>query len=159
MPVGLGPVTCAACGAKVREDRVRCPRCGQPLVAAKPAEPSEPMRLPLTPRIAVIAVACLGLGWLAMMFTGWSGNQPVASEPVAAAPVAQPAAASVSAPAPARPVTAPDPVAVALDSKREGVAAYNRGDVAASIDGFTRAVDAHPDDAEALNNLGQALVR
>ena len=162
MPVSLGPVTCAACGAKVREDRVRCVRCGQPLVAAKPPQPSEPLRLPISPRTAAIIVGCVGLGWLGVMFTGgWNANQnqPVAATaaPPAAAPA--PAVARPSVPSSPREPAAADPVAVALDSKREGVSAYNRGDVAVAIDGFTRAVEAHPDDAEALNNLGQVLVK
>ena len=156
----LGPVTCAACGAKVREDRLRCVRCGQPLVAAKPAEPSEPLRLPVAPRVAVIVVACLALGWLAVLFAGgWNGNQPVASTRVAPATAPQAAVARASVPESATPLTATDPLAVALDRKREGVSAYNRGDIAAAVDGFTHAVEAHPDDPEALNNLGQVLAR
>jgi tetratricopeptide (TPR) repeat protein len=39
------------------------------------------------------------------------------------------------------------------------VAAYRNGDVPASIEQLTAAVEGNPTDAEALNNLGQVLVR
>jgi len=45
------------------------------------------------------------------------------------------------------------------DASRAGVAAYNTGDMAAAVTQFTAAVERDPDNAEALNNLGQALVR
>ena len=49
--------------------------------------------------------------------------------------------------------------ATSVDASRAGVASYARGDVAGSIAQFTDAVAASPTDAQALNNLGQALVR
>jgi tetratricopeptide (TPR) repeat protein len=51
------------------------------------------------------------------------------------------------------------PATTALDSSRAGVAAYSRGDIAGSIGQFTDAVNADPENSQALNNLGQALVR
>jgi len=67
----------------------------------------------------------------------------------------RPAATStraVPAPAPLRPATA-------LDRRRLGAAAYSAGDVAGSLEQFQHAVDADPTDPEALNNLGQLLVK
>jgi tetratricopeptide (TPR) repeat protein len=46
-----------------------------------------------------------------------------------------------------------------MDLSRGGIAAYAKGDVARSIEQFTAAIDADPQNAQALNNLGQALVR
>ena len=46
-----------------------------------------------------------------------------------------------------------------MDRSRDGLAAYAKGDIAGSIDQFTDAVEADPKNAQALNNLGQALVR
>jgi tetratricopeptide (TPR) repeat protein len=46
-----------------------------------------------------------------------------------------------------------------MDLARGGVAAYAKGDVAGSIEQFMAAVEADPKNAQALNNLGQALVR
>ena len=54
---------------------------------------------------------------------------------------------------------APAPVFAGADAARAGVAAYNNGDVAAAVTQFTAAVERDPNNAEALNNLGQALVR
>ena len=59
-------------------------------------------------------------------------------------------------------VSQPDGVSVSANSadlSRQGIAAYARGDVAGSVAQFTSAVEADPNDAQALNNLGQALVR
>jgi tetratricopeptide (TPR) repeat protein len=47
----------------------------------------------------------------------------------------------------------------ALDASRSGVAAYNTGDVGAATTQFSAAVEADPNNASALNNLGQVLVR
>ena len=61
-----------------------------------------------------------------------------------------------------RTLTATEPTSgafVAIDLSRAGIAVYNSGDVAGSIEQFKTAVDADPQNAEALNNLGQALVR
>lgn len=46
-----------------------------------------------------------------------------------------------------------------MDLSRGGVAAYAKGDVAGSIEQFMQAVQADSTNAQALNNLGQALVR
>jgi tetratricopeptide (TPR) repeat protein len=46
-----------------------------------------------------------------------------------------------------------------MDLSRGGVAAYAQGDVAGSTGQFLEAVHADPRNAQALNNLGQALVR
>ena len=45
------------------------------------------------------------------------------------------------------------------DAARAGIAAYKGGDVAAAVTQFTAAVEHDPNNAEALNNLGQALAR
>ena len=53
----------------------------------------------------------------------------------------------------------PSGTATAIDSSRGGLAAYAQGNLAGAITQFTAAVEANPSDSEALNNLGQALVR
>ena len=45
------------------------------------------------------------------------------------------------------------------DSSRTGIASYNDGDIASALTQFSAAVEHDPDNADALNNLGQALVR
>ena len=51
------------------------------------------------------------------------------------------------------------PVFAAKESSREGVAAYGSGDLSGSLEHFEAAVEADPANSEALNNLGQVLVR
>jgi tetratricopeptide (TPR) repeat protein len=64
---------------------------------------------------------------------------------------------------PAKASVAPAPTTVTAagggDVSRAGLAAYAQGNVAEAITQFTAAVEANPSNAEALNNLGQALVR
>jgi len=149
----LGPVTCAACGAKVREDRARCLRCGAPLRPPPPAQ----TRLSTT-TLAIVAGA-LALGGV----TTWFVLSP------AAAP-APPAVVQTAAPPPApgaRPARTVDAARETAQARtfssrevsRSGMAAYNRGDVAGSLEQFRAAVDADPENPEALNNVGQVLVR
>jgi tetratricopeptide (TPR) repeat protein len=147
----LGPVTCGACGAKVREDRARCLRCGTELGA-----PVLPARQVPTRAIAIVAGAIAFAGIAALVSSRPEGVTPAVT---AAATATLPAEA---APSPARAVPnqrVVDPGVVSMDASRGGLAAYHRGDVAGSIEQFTAAVDANPGNADALNNLGQALVR
>jgi len=53
----------------------------------------------------------------------------------------------------------PAPVVAGMDASRGALAAYTRGEVKSAIEQFTEAVEANPEDASALNNLGQVLVR
>jgi Flp pilus assembly protein TadD len=55
--------------------------------------------------------------------------------------------------------SAPALPATAQDLGREGVASYSRGDFESALSRLEAAATARPDDPEALNNLGQALVR
>ncbi len=83
---------------------------------------------------------------------------PVAQpQPLTAAP-AQPQAVAAAASSDGHGVPEGS-VFAGAESSRAGIAAYNNGDVAAAVTQFTAAVDSDPDNAEALNNLGQALVR
>lgn len=142
-------VTCAACGAKVREDRPRCLRCGRPLVAAG----GRPGRH-VPARALGLVFGCLAIGGFAIVPVGRPSDDNTGSRRAGEE-------ASVSPPAAVVPYAAPavEPVAAALDSRRNGAAAYARGELDAALDQFSRAVEAHPEDAEALNNRGQVLVR
>ena len=151
----LGPVTCGACGAKVREDRARCLRCGAPLGA--PA--AETTRKVSTRAIAIVAGVIVLGGIVALVSSRPAGIAPVVAEAAATPPAGTPGGAPAS---PGRGVpnqNVIDPGVRSMDESRSGVAAYNRGDVAGSIGQFTAAVEADPGNADALNNLGQALVR
>jgi tetratricopeptide (TPR) repeat protein len=146
-PLTLEAVTCAACGALVREDRVRCLRCGQPLVAAS-AEHARHSAALTKLLLVGAAVAAAGL-------VGVVALRPAAPRTVARAspaPAQQRPAARAKAPVVPAVVTSRDAMAPAQ-------AAYASGDMAGALEHFTRAVEVNPKDPDALNNLGQVLVR
>jgi tetratricopeptide (TPR) repeat protein len=148
----LGPVTCRACGAKVREDRARCLRCGAALIAAAPATRHASIRT-----IAIVAgvIAVAGVATFNAARSGDSVKPVVTQTAPAASSDALPKA--VARPAGGGAVTAA-PV-TSIDESRQGLAAYNRRDVTGSVEQFTAAVEADPQNADAQNNLGQVLVR
>ena len=154
-------VTCAACGARIKADRERCLRCHQILVAAP--EPPRLQKL-TTGQLQAVAVAAI----LAVLLVGWLAwrNRPE--------PAHDDAQAHGSAPSVAEParVTPPSPTASAasrggwvappgevLDLSREGTAAFLTGDLQSAKERFARALELKPDDAEALNSMGQILDR
>ena len=149
----LDPVTCAACGAKVREDRVRCLRCGQTLVAVK-AQGPRGVRIGT---IGIVAACLVCAGLVAIIADGVSSAAP--SSTTAGTGSSRPVELTGPAVAPAPEQPIPEPVATALDSRRSGAVAYGRGDLTAALDQFGKAVAANPDDPDALNGLGQMLVR
>jgi tetratricopeptide (TPR) repeat protein len=100
------------------------------------------------------AVAVTGVA-LAMMF-GSPQTSAEAQPPVAIASIGGPAA---EVPAGTAPAPQPAPTFAGMDDSREGIAAYNNGDMSAAVEQFTSAVENDPNNAAALNNLGQVLVR
>ena len=151
-------VICAACGAKVRGDRVKCLRCGKPLVARQEAPAARP--IPWT-TVGIVA-GCVALGGFGIMLTG---GAPQATAPVAAgmlqgSATSAPAARSTNrVAAPAATTGTPDPAAVAVSNLLAGQKAYASGNAEASVRPLQAAVDANPSDHRALNDLGQVLVR
>jgi tetratricopeptide (TPR) repeat protein len=150
-------VICGNCGAKIKKGRDKCLRCGEPLVAApddsKASEVSEPK--PQSGRIflASAAVSVLALGVIA----AYTVKQEARPEAPVAAPIPFPKTTG-----PAIPTQNPiDPTAERpfLDSGRAGNAAYARGDMQGAAEEYEKALRKHPNDVEALNNLGQVLVR
>lgn len=150
----LGPDNCPSCGAKIRKGRLRCLRCGASmLVVTRPPAAEPPGATPSrTLLIAGFAAGVMVVGAVGLMFTRPSEVKAAASI-ASVPPTPRPAQTAADATAPGG--TAPDPE----DQSREAVAAYRGGDVHGAIAQLTALVDAHPNDANALNNLGQALVR
>jgi tetratricopeptide (TPR) repeat protein len=144
--VSQAAISCAACGAKVREDRVRCLRCGQPLVAAETAQGHRSASL------SKLLAASAAVGVVAL--TGVVLLRPDAP------PAAVSGEAQASAPERTRRNASVVPRVVAsLDARRPGEAAYHAGRIPEAVGHFREAVAADPGDPEALNNLGQVLVR
>ena len=149
-------IKCAACGTKTYARRTHCPRCRAPLTAAVPvaktAPPGQARRRSVMP-IAIVCVVALVLTAGVAVQRGTSSASATQSKPASAETPGR----RQSGPSSQSAGTAKGPNS--MDLSRSGVAAYAKGDVAGSIEQFTDAVEADPKNAQALNNLGQALVR
>ena len=147
---------CAACGTKTYARRTHCPRCRAPLTpsapAAQTAPPGQARRRTAIPIAIVCVVALVLTAGVAVQF----GTSSASATPSAAA---SPAAAVRGQAGPNARSEGTSSGANSMDLARGGVAAYAKGDVAGSIEQFMAAVEADPKNAEALNNLGQTLVR
>lgn len=155
-------VDCAACGARMKADREWCLRCGAPLAGAAPPAPAA------TPRErALVTGVVAGLFLLVGATIVWQARTPPVD------PQARPVAVRPARPAPAVPAAAPaareataaggaaEPFAPAtvLESRRLGDLAFGAGDYDRARAQYEEAVRRAPGSADALNNLGQVLVR
>ncbi len=148
-------IKCAACGTKTYAHRTKCPRCRAPLTPAAPAAAAGPSRRRSTAPIAIASIVGLILTAGVVVQIGTSSTSVAPTSSKATAHVAQGGQARV----PTADAGSIAPAAQSMDRSRDGLAAYAKGDIAGSIEQFTDAVDADPKNAQALNNLGQALVR
>ena len=149
-----GPINCPECGTKTSARRTRCPRCRASLASAT-APPSAPARSTRATRPVVIAcvVGVLLTAGTALRLGSSAGSASASPAAVSASSPTQ------SSPPRVAPVANGPAAHTSIDAGRAGLAAYAQGDVAGSIGQFTDAVAANPNDAQALNNLGQSLVR
>jgi tetratricopeptide (TPR) repeat protein len=150
-------LACAACGSPIPDRRGRCGRCGSTATTTVPTS-SAAASLSRS-QLLVIGVGVFLLVGVAIALT--SGSNPSASAAAKTSPSAANRTAStdfvprktdVDAP------PAPDDVTSA-DFSRTGLAAYTSGDLASAEAKLKAAVVADGQNAEALNNLGQVLVR
>ena len=145
-----GSRRCSVCGAPVRAGRNWCGRCGGDPTGASGSKGGRS-----TARVAVIgASVVLVMGMAAMAMRTGSGQPDGTSASASATPpTAEPSVTT-------RPgATTPASQFASIDASRGGTAAYAGGDMASALAQYTAAVDANPNNAEGLNNLGQILVR
>jgi Flp pilus assembly protein TadD len=150
-------VICAACGAKVRGDRARCPRCRVPLVAKQQAAAAAPVSNRWV--TAGIAAGCVAVAGFSFVLVNGARPAPAATTTRAATVSDRPTPVPVR---PASDVEAPaTEVAPAITAAGlvGGERAYNSGNFGDSLSAYQSAVAEHPEDPRALNNLGQLLVR
>jgi tetratricopeptide (TPR) repeat protein len=148
-------VICAACGAKVKGDRARCPRCREPLVARQQATAAPSNRW----ATAGIVAGCLAVGGFTIMLVQSSrpGSAAPATRAAASTPAAQtPRAAMRDASETTGIQSSPTAATSGLIA---GERAYDSGNLDAALQAFQTAAAANPNDPRALNNLGQVLVR
>jgi tetratricopeptide (TPR) repeat protein len=155
--VAAAAVICAACGAKVKSGRVKCLRCGEPLVARQDVPVAASSPIPW--KTVGLITGCVVVGGVAIMLTARStrSSPATSSASLGASPVlnAPPRAASTST----SPAGGPNPANAAVSDLIAGQQAYVSGNIDASVQQLQRAVDANPNDPRALNDLGQVLVR
>ena len=151
-------VICAACGAKVRGDRARCPRCREPLVARQ--QPAY-QRAPTSNRgvTAGIVAGCIAAGGLSLVLLNSVKSEADASTKRAAPPPNQRVMVPVRLPSDVEPAAADAAAPIAPAGLVGGERAYNSGHFDESLEAYQAAVGEQPNDPRALNNLGQLLVR
>jgi tetratricopeptide (TPR) repeat protein len=150
-------VTCSACGAKVRADRDRCPRCHETLAVAAPPDPAiaaaRSKRLQkMTAAICGVFVLAMAILWLRQGPAPAASAARAAADPLSSRRQATPATPAAAPEAPAQERTFYEPAAA-------GAVAYGTGDYAAALARYQAAVGQNPQDAESWSNLGQILVR
>jgi len=150
-------VICAACGAKVRDDRLKCLRCGEPLVARAKTEKA-PARARKPWMTIGIAAGCLAVSGFSIMLLGRAPNRAVQTPARPAAPSTRAAGQSADDGLDV-PRNSPDPVVVSASDLLAGEKAYESGNLESALQRFQATVAANPDDARTLNDLGQILVR
>ena len=144
---------CPACGVRNKETRKKCVRCGAPFVTAPASVPAAPPRPGALwrPRGGIAIGAAAGSLVLLAFAAVRGGDAPPRNAGAAGT------GRSTSAPAPEKRPTVHDPGFV--DPKQGGNAAYAAGDYATAVAQYRQAAERNPNDADALNNLGQTLVR
>ena len=146
-------VICAACGAKVKGDRARCPRCREPLVARQQASPAPGNRW-VTAGLVAGSVAVGGFTFV--LIHGRPKTAALAKRGAVSTttPTATPASVQVESEFAGTTVAE-----VATSGLVAGERAYDSGNLDAALQAYQAAAAANPNDPRALNNLGQVLVR
>jgi tetratricopeptide (TPR) repeat protein len=148
-------VICAACGAKVKGDRARCPRCREPLVARQQAT-AAPSNRWVT---AGIVAGCLVVGGFSIVLINSSRSRSAAPATRAAVSTTTAQAPRAAAQRASETIANERSPAVATSGLIAGEKAYDSGNLDAALQAFQAAAAANPSDPRTLNNLGQVLVR
>ena len=161
MAAGAGYVICDACGARVKAARRRCPRCEELLVPRAATATTDTPRAPDIATFirmtvgAVLAIVTVGMIWTFRSQSEAGVATLAAKTDTAARPHVQAAQATTGVPV--------DPPAyeraMARDSNRAAGAAFASADFDRARATYEQALEKNPNDPEALNGLGQALVR
>jgi tetratricopeptide (TPR) repeat protein len=163
-------VVCPSCGTRIKAGREFCLRCFEPLPT-----PGRPLRLPiwvslgisrraqllLVSAAASIAIGLLVVIWRTRPTVEDDAARPGVAQPARPGPAAAPSAATAQPDAGASEVAenaAPYEPIEFLDVDT-GEAAGPPDDFEAARARYEQSLEKKPNDAQALNNLGQALVR
>jgi tetratricopeptide (TPR) repeat protein len=159
-----GFVVCPACGTRIKAGRGHCLRCFEPLPL--PDEPDRPAiwrSLGLSPQQSVIGGLLASLVVLTLIVVIWR-TWPEPADDVAT-PIASPttrspqrAAAPVSS-TPVRTEPIPSPEPSAADARPPEPTASERADLETKQVALEQALAKTPNDPQALDGLGQVLIR
>jgi tetratricopeptide (TPR) repeat protein len=151
---------CSKCGTKFAANRDRCPKCHASVVRVDPAAQAAQSRRFAMAAGIVLGAFVLAVGGLWITQAAEPERTTTSSKPPAD-PLAARRAAPADASAPAQPADDEGPNASRpfLDAAQKGTTAYAAGDYAGSLERFEEAIKQNPNDAEALSNLGQVLVK
>lgn len=161
-------VICPACGAKIKEGRPKCLRCGQELEGATASIEStteqgpQETALGKVPRQRVLFIAAGILVPMVLVYFALNRQPPPYQPPAPFKSAVEPKSVQ---PVPPRSDEEQATAAADLrnerffDPDRSGRAAFNGGDFNAAVLQYQAAIQKNPNDLESLNNLGQALVR
>jgi tetratricopeptide (TPR) repeat protein len=147
------PTICSACGAKFKAHRNRCPRCRARVVVVDPAAVAAHSRRLKIVGATLTALALAGVGGVWLVAPKASSLMPMRStvdplagrRPVPPPPIAEPKSSSRVRPF--------------MDASGAAYESYQGGDFESALKQYQEAVLRNPQDAEALSNLGQVLVR
>jgi Flp pilus assembly protein TadD len=157
---GAGYVICDACGARVKAARRRCPRCEELLVPrAASAATDTPRASDGGTLIRMTVGAVLALVIVGMMWTFRSQTDTGVATLTAKSNTAAPAHVQTAA---TSGVLVDPPTyegATARDANRAATAAFASADFDRARASYEQALEKNPNDPEALNGRGQALVR
>ena len=149
-------VICPSCGAKVKAGRERCPRCRAAIVIplVDPRVAAARSRRLQQIGFGLLGTAVLAVATIWIVFVPRPGPPPASrlADPLAARRAARPAPKAIDAPdTPAgRPF---------MEPTGKAYEAYQAGDFDAARTHYEDALKKNPNDAEAMSNLGQVLVR
>lgn len=154
-------IRCPVCQQFYRTERLQCPRCLAPRpdpdvapAAEKPRAGGGRMGFALA--LASVIAAGLAVAWVLVRPVSFAVATPVAAE-------AAPPAGRAARDGPHEPVPPASPSDDAgrpfLESMGEGRIAYGEGRGDDALAAFTRALEAAPDNVDALNGAAQVLVR
>jgi tetratricopeptide (TPR) repeat protein len=151
-------VACPSCGAKLRPGHDRCPRCRVWLIERDPEAQAARSK-----QLSRVIAGLVGT-FLIIVSTLWLMSEPApsaevrtaAQDPLAARRKAAKAEPVITTERPGAESVAPRPF---MDPSGVAANAYATGNYQSALEQYKAAIEKNPDDAEALSNMGQVLVR
>jgi Flp pilus assembly protein TadD len=150
-------VACPSCGAKLRAGHQRCPRCRVWLIERDPeaqAARSKQLSRVIAGVVGMFLLVVSGL-WLMSEPAPSAETFTMSSDPLAG----RRKTAEAAAPAVEKPVEQSATPRPFMEPAAVAATAYSSGNYHSALEQYQAALQKNPDDAEALSNMGQVLVR